>query len=337
MCYFGEGRVKRCQHCSETQYQKLLLNLGLARSAHRTVATMAQHQSNMDHPQASRYSYHVDQYGYSTARKIFDFEQAPTQFTQPFSGYDAASVEMMPRKQQRANMDQASSSRHIQRTASSTQNIQNSHHVTSARPDVRAHNEGYQHLPSSSRHHTATTDLTSERSHSQTPSQSQPPYEDMEVVTPGMNKLPPPSWEDRKVISPLVRAQLDEEELHWRLERRLNDIWAMYGKEREALTAFQAPEVEETWTPEFEEQEDDDDILESEIPLWDVIWERSMFDGEASMRDILDEDKTRPQETAEELDIWTRETGGMLSPTVLRQLLRVLVLQKSLREEGVER
>ena len=332
MCYVGEDRIERCQHCSETEYQTLLkftLNVGRPRPAHQLVAPMVQHHSNIGHPQPSRYNYHIDPYGNSTARNIFDREQAPNQHTQP-SRHDAAIIEAMQRKQQRANTYQAPFSKHIQRLAPTAQQIQSNHQLASPMCDGRAHNESPQCLPSSSRHST-TTDLTGEyenQTSNQAASQNHPRKEDLDVLTPRMNKLPPPCWGDERIMLPLVQEQLANEAHFRRQEQRLNDIWGMYGKERKALAAFQAPALEETWTPVFEEEE----ILECEIAPWDEVWKRSVLEGEASMRDILDEDETWPEEAAEEPDIWTREPHGMFSSNTLKQLLRVSALEQSLRE-----
>ena len=130
------------------------------------------------------------------------------------------------------------------------------------------------------------------------------------------------------MIQPLVQQQMANDAYFIRQEQRLDDIWGMYGEERKALAAFQAPHLEETWTPEFEEEE----VLETEIAQWDEVWKRSVLEGEASMRDILDEDETWPAETGEEGDNWTRKRDGMLSSTALKQLLLVHFREKSLRE-----
>ena len=336
MCYVAEDSIERCQHCSETEFQTLLkftLHIGPRRPAHQLVAPMAQHYSNIGDPQPPRYDYHIDPYGNSTARSIFDRERASNQHLQP-SRHNAAISEMMLRKQQRKNTDQAPSSRHTQRVAPTAQQIQSNHHLASVMCDGRAHNESHQHLPSSSRHNT-TTDLISEyenRTSSPAASQDHPQEEDVEVLTPRMNKLPPPCWRDERIILPLVQRQLANEAYFRRQEQRLNDIWGMYEKERKELVASQGPALEETWTPIFEEEE----ILECEIAPWDEVWDRSVLEGEASMRDILDEDENWPEEeAAEEADenVWTREPDGMFSSTALKTLLRVSFLEKSLLEE----
>ena len=291
---------------------------------------MAQHHSNIGYPQPSRYYYHIHPYGNSTARIICDREQASNQHAQ-LSRHDAAIGEMMQRKQQRANTDLAPFSRHIQRAAPTAQQKQSNHQLASAMCDGRAHNESRQHLPYSSRHST-TSDLTDDyenQTSNQADSQDHSREEDMGVLTPRMNKLPPPCWGDERIMFPLVQEQLATEAYFRRQEQRLNDIWGMYEKERKELAAFEAQKLEETWTPVFEEEE----ILECEMAPWDKVWERSVLEGEASMRDILDEDETWPEEAAEEADVWTREPDGMLSSNTLKQLLRVSILEKSLREE----
>ena len=290
---------------------------------------MVQHHSNIGNPQSSRYDCHIDPYGNSAARDIFDREKALNQHTQP-SRRDAAISEMMQRKQQRANTDQAPFARHIQKGAPTAQQIQSNHQLASPTCDRRAHNESHQHLPPSSRHNTSTepTGGYENQASNQAASQNHPRYEDMEVVTPKMNKLPLPCWEDEGIMFPLVQEKLANEAYFRRQEQRLDDIWGMYGKERQALTAFQAPELEETWTPVFEEEE----VLECEIAPWDEIWGRSVLEGEAFMRDILDEEETCLEEAAQEADVWTREPDGMFSSNSLKLLLRVSVLEKSLRE-----
>ena len=149
-----------------------------------------------------------------------------------------------------------------------------------------------------------------------------------------MNKLPSPCWEDEQVILPLVQEQLRNEEYSESQEQGLAEIWGPYERERQALAASQIPEMEETWTPDFEE----DEILEREIPIEEVIWAHSIVNGEVWMRSILDEDDTWPHGlSAEEAEIWTREHGGMLSSTTLKQILRAQKLQASLEEEPLGR
>lgn len=151
----------------------------------------------------------------------------------------------------------------------------------------------------------------------------------MEVLTAGMNKLPPPCWGDERVILPLAQEQLREEDLYRRQEQEMDDIWGMYAKEREALAAVYNPEPEKHWTPVFEEP----GIWERKTPLWDEVWAHSVLGGEAWMRNLLGENETWPQEPPEEADIWTREEGGMLSAAVLKRLLRVFTIQAVQEEE----
>ena len=195
----------------------------------------------------------------------------------------------------------------------------------------RGWKESHQDPPYSSRHHT-TTDLTGEEEHqgpSQKLSQNHHRVEDMEVLTAGMNKLPPPCWGDERVILPLAQEQLREEDLYRRQEQEMDDIWGMYAKEREALAAVYNPEPEKHWTPVFEEP----GIWERKTPLWDEVWAHSVLGGEAWMRNLLGENETWPQEPPEEADIWTREEGGMLSAAVLKRLLRVFTIQAVQEEE----
>ena len=199
----------------------------------------------------------------------------------------------------------------------------------------RGQKESYQNLSTSSRNQ-AVTDRSSgqeRQTSNQKAAQSHARREDIELLTAGMNKLPPPCWGDERVIHPLVQEQVANENYDEFREKRLDYIWGMYGKERAALAASRTPEPEEVWIPETEEVE----ILERDKPLWEEIWERSVLGGEACMRDILDEKETWPAKEAEEVDIWTREPGGMLSSAVLKQLSRVLTLQESLRDERLER
>lgn len=336
MCCVGDGRVERCQHCSETDFHTLLniiLNVGPPRPAHQLVAPIVQHHPNVGHPQPSRYNYHIDPYGNPTATNIFDLELAMNQHTQR-SEHNATISERMQRKRQRANTDQAPFTGHIQREAPTAQRIQSSHQLASPICDGRAHNESHQHLPSSSRHNT-TTDLTGKYENqmsNQAASQKYARREDLAVVTPRMNLRPLACWKDERIIfpllQPLVQEQLANEEYFRDQEERLNNIWGMYGKERKALAAIQAPSLEESWAPVFEEEE----ILECEAAPCDEVWKRSVLEGEACMRDILDEDETWPEEAGEEGDNWTREPDGMFSSTALKQLLRVSILEQSLRE-----
>ncbi|CAF9942441.1 MAG: hypothetical protein ALECFALPRED_009753 [Alectoria fallacina] len=238
------------------------------------------------------------------------------------------------------NVAQAYPSRQTARTAVTARNGQqakdqdplssSTHNARSDWAFGRGRKERHLDPPSSSRQH-AITDLTGEDEDQgtiQKTSQNHSRIEDMEVLTAGMNKLPPPCWGDERVIRLLVQQQLKDEEFFEHQEQELDDIWAMYGKEREALAASHTPEPDETWTPDFQEE-----ILEREIPLQEEIWAPSVLEGEAWMRNILDEDESWPQEPREEVNIWTREDGGMLSAAVLKRLSRIFTLQASLEEE----
>ena len=194
----------------------------------------------------------------------------------------------------------------------------------------------HQDSPSSPRQH-VRTDPTGDHGHqgsSRNFSQKRSRAEETGSLTAGMNDLPSPSWEDEQIILPLVEEQLQNEKFLESQEQRLAEIWGPYEKERQALTASQIPEMEETWTPEFEE----DEILEREVPLEEEIWARSVLNGEVSMRSVLGENDTWPHGlSAEEAEIWTREDGGMLSSPRLKQILRIKNLQASSEEERLER
>ena len=332
MCHFGEGGIERCQHCSETEFLTLIkvaLNVAPPRPAYQIVAPMVPHHSNLGHPLSTKYNYHIDTYGNLMARNIFDHEQASNQHTQP-SRHDAAISEMMPRKQQRVHTDQAPFMRNVQGAARTAQQI-HSNQLAAPMCDGRAHNQSHQHLPPSSRQNT-TTYLKGEcekKSSDQAADQTHPRKEDLEAWTPRMNKLPTACWKDERIFIPLVQAKLANEAYFRHQEQRLNDIWRMYGKERKALAAYQAPPLEETWTPVFEEEE----IVECETDPWEEVWGRSVLEGEASMRDILDEDETWPQEAPEKPDVWTREPDGMFSSNALKKLLRVSLLENTLHEK----
>ena len=135
-------------------------------------------------------------------------------------------------------------------------------------------------------------------------------------------------------MSPLVQEQLWNEEFTERQEERLAEIWAPYERERQALAASHIPEMEETWTPDFEEGE----FLESEILLEEKIPTRSVHDGGVRMRSIMNENDTWPHGPSdEEEEIWTRENGGMLTSPRLKKILRIQTLQASCEEERFER
>ena len=207
------------------------------------------------------------------------------------------------------------------------------HNARSDRANDHGQKEGRRDLPSSSRQ-SSVQDLPGEEGRpgpSRDVSQYRTRRQEMES-TPGMNRLPFPCWQNNCYMLPLVHEKVTEREYYRHQDARLNDIWGMYGKEREALAACHTPEPDETWTPVFEEKE----IVEHDRPQWEEIWERSVLGGEATMRKILNEDETWPPEAPTNPDIWTREPGGMLSSAVLKQLLRVLTLEASLREDGHE-
>lgn len=246
--------------------------------------------------------------------------------------------------QQEKNAVQACSSRQSARTAGTARNGQQEKHQETSSPSIhsarsdwtngRGRKESHQDSKSSSKNHTIT-DLTGDDEQQGTSgetSQDHPRVEDMDVLTTDTNKLPPPSWEDERVILPLVEQQLQQDEYFEHQKRKLDEIWAMYRKEREVLAACYTPQPEEIWTPAFEEE-----ILKQEIPLEEEIWTRSMLEGEAWMRNILEEIEAWPQKPPEEADIWTRKDSGMLSAAVLRQIWRVFTLQASLEEEELER
>lgn len=183
----------------------------------------------------------------------------------------------------------------------------------------------------SSRQRTAS-DRIDEEEHqvtSSTISPSPSQNEDVDRLTPGMNVLPPPSWGDERVTFFLAQWQLAEERYYQRQRQRLEYIWAPYKREREVLAAVDNPEPEEMWEPEFEEVE----ILERDIPLMEEIWAHSVLAGEDWMRQILDMDETWPPESLAEPNFWTREEGGMMSPTVLRKYFNILTLLAELEGE----
>ena len=214
--------------------------------------------------------------------------------------------------------------------------IQSHAHASSSRDtridgaDRRGQKETYQEAPHSSRHRT-TSDPIDEEEHQATSSRtswSPPRIEDVEVLTAGMNVLPTPSWEDERLMLFLAQQQLIEERYYQRREQRLDAIWAAYKRERDALAAVDAPEPEEPWEPDFEEEE----ILEREIPLMEEIWGRSVLAGEEWMREIFDEETTWLPEPLAEPNFWTREEGGMLSATELRKYLNILTYLAALEE-----
>lgn len=373
MCYVWEGKIEKCQQCSEYDFQRVLRavwNIEPARSTHQFIARTAQQPLNTGHPQSSRHDARIDLHRDLTVENTRSHERDLTHQVQPSSSrHDVPINETAQHKRQNIYADQRSSSRHnarvdgaaqpgqqeknavqactlrqAARTASIAQSGQHAkdqdpscssmHNAHSDWAWGRQRTEGRRDPPSSSRQH-ATTVLTSQDEHqgkSQRTCQNHPRVEDMEGLTAGMNKLPSPCWEDEQVILPLVQEQLWHDEYFESQEQRLDDIWGLYGQERQALAASHTPEPEESWTPEFQEEE----ILERTVPLEEEIWARSVLDGEAWMRSILDEDGSWPRGPSDEADIWTREKGGMLSAAVLRRVLRALTLQASLEEERLE-
>lgn len=220
---------------------------------------------------------------------------------------------------------------HIGRSIQSGAHASSSRDTRSDGANGRGQNKTHQEAPYSSRHRTIS-DRIDEVEHQATNSMaslSPSHVEDVEVLTAGMNILPPPSWGDERVNFFLAQQQLIVERYYQRQRQRLDAIWDMYKREREALAADHTPEPEETWEPDFEEVE----ILERDIPLMDEIWARSVLAGDDWMREILDMDETWPPEPLAEPNIWTREEGGMLSATALKKYLNILTLLAALEEE----
>ena len=398
MCYVWEGKIERCQQCSEYDFQTLLRviwNMEPARPTHKLIARTATNPLNQDHSQSSRHDAQIDLHRDLTVEKKCDQEQNLKHQVQPscsrhdppiiqraqdkrqrtdedqpsFSRRDAPTSGSAQHKRQKTNADQYSSSIHnvlvdgaaqhgkqgknvaqacpsrqtarTAVTARSGQQVKDQDPLSSSTHNARSdwafgrgRKERHLDTPSSSRHH-AITDLTGEdedQGTTQKTSQTHSRIEDMEVLTAGMNKLPPPCWGDERVMHPLVQQQLRDEEFFEHQKQEIDDIWAMYGKEREALAASHTPEPDETWTPVFQEEE----ILEREIPLQEEIWARSVLEGGAWMRNILDEGESGPQEPREEVNIWTREDGGILSAAVLKRLSRIFTLQASLEGETLQ-
>ena len=388
MCYIWEGKIERCQQCSETDFQTLrrvIWNTEPARPSHQLIARTAQRPLNKGYQQPSRQTVHIDMHKDSTVENARNHEQdLKHQIHSSSSMPDPPFIQTAHNKRQRTSEDQASFSRHDALTSETAQHKQqkprvdqHSSSIPNARVDGATQQEKHvvqafslkqgtrtagmaqrrwkakdqdpsssskhnarsewawgrgrkgsqQDLPSSSRHH-IITNPTGEEEHRET-SQSHLRIEDMEVLTAGMNKLPPPCWGDEKVFLPLAQEQIRQEEFLERQEQELDDIWGPYIKERQALAAFHAPELERNWRPVFEKEV----VVERRIPLVEEIWARSMLAGENSMRRILDEDETWPPKPPEESDIWTREEGGTLNYANFKQLLRVLTLEESLKEE----
>lgn len=116
MCHLWEGRIKKCQHCSVTEYYRLfnsLLDGEPTRLTHLQVAPMAQNQPSRGNPQPSSHGFHVNQDGNATVRNFCDREQAATHYSQPSaSSHNAPSNQTTQRKHERTDTDQPSSSRH---------------------------------------------------------------------------------------------------------------------------------------------------------------------------------------------------------------------------------
>ena len=305
MCYIWNGKIEKCQNCSESDYAsflRVIRNIEPARPTHHLATRTAQNPLKRGNPQSSR---------------RVDREQDLTHQAQPSSSrHDALINGTAQHKRQKTNADQHSTS---------------IHNARSDWTNGRGRKEIHQDPKSSSRVH-VVTDLTGDDEQQGTSgetSQDHPHVEDMDVLTMGMNKLPRPSWEDERIILPLVEQQLKQDEYAEDHRRKSDEIWAMYGKEREVLAACSTPQPEEIWTPSFEEEE----ILEREIPLEEAIWTRSVLEGEVWMRNILEEIEIWPQQPPAEADIWTREDGGMLSAAVLRRIWRIFTLQASLEDE----
>ena len=222
----------------------------------------------------------------------------------------------------------------VQQAQSQGQLTSSTRDVGSEQTARHGQKEKHRDPPSSSRHHTSK-DLTDEEEDGRTgpeSSQNNSQVEDMDVLTAGMNKLPPPCWGDERFILPLGQQRLGYEEYSRCQEQELSGIWGMFGKEREALAASHTPEPEEPWAPKVDEE-----ILEGGIPLKEELWARPVLEGETNIWNMPNEDKSWLREESEEVDIWTREEGGMLTSALLRRVFRVFTLQASLKEDEIER
>ena len=395
MCFVWEGKIERCQNCSETEFQTVLRvvwNVEPARPIHQKIARPAQQSLDQGDPNSSRHDVDIDFHRKSTVENLLDREQHLAHQARPSSSRNDTPINgTMQHKLKKTDADQPYASAHhalINGTAQHKRQkldpVQKStlkhdgrieeqrqhgrqgptpEQVSSLRQDTRIHGAAQFGRPMQSRNQTASSmsdtrgdqadgygqketrqaaqypsrhhnnsDLIDEEGHQLTRSDTSPNsprVEDVEVLTAGMNQLPPPSWEDQRVILPLIQQQLIIDRYYQRQRQRLVGIWALYKKEREALAAIHTPEPEEIWEPDFEEVE----ILKHKIPLMEEIWVRSVLAGDTWMREILDKDVTWLQERPEEPNIWTREEGGMLSAIVLKKLLGLLNLQAALREE----
>lgn len=116
MCHLWEGKIKKCQYCSETDYLKLLNShffIEPTIPTHPQVTPMTQHQPSRGHPQPSRHGFHVDQYGNATVRNSCDRDQAATHYSRPSaSSYNAPTNQTTQHRHERADTDQPSSLRH---------------------------------------------------------------------------------------------------------------------------------------------------------------------------------------------------------------------------------
>ena len=301
MCYQWEDNVEACQNCSYHDFQQVLrafCNTEPTRPTHQTVSQPAQRPLNADHPQSSKHD------ARENINKNMRVQNRGVQSGQPAEQQDPPS----------------------------------SSSLNSCTDSARrcCPKRSHQDSPSAPGRH-ARTDPTGIHGHqgsSRKFSQKHSRAEEIGDLTAGMNKLPSPSWENEQILLPLVQEQLRNEEFSKLQEQRQAEIWAPYERERQALAASHIPEMEETWTPDFEEEE----ILERETPLEEEIWTHSVHDGGVWMRSILGEDGILSQGlSAEEQEIWTRDNDGMLSSPRLKKILRIQELQASLEEERLKR
>ncbi|KAM0801438.1 hypothetical protein BDR22DRAFT_906028 [Usnea florida] len=303
MCYRWEDSIEACHNCSYVDFQQVIrasCNLESAGRNHRTIPQLAQRPSNAGNPESSKHD-------------------APENMNTNMRVHNRG-VQIRLRAEQQ---DPPSSSSLNSRTDWARRcRTKRSHQDSPSAPGRHARTDP---TGSSHGHQGSSRDF----------SQKHRRAEETGELTAGMNNLPPsPSWEDEQIILPLVQEQLWDEELIERQEQRLAEIWAPYEKERQALAASHTPEMEETWTPDFEEGE----LLEREILLEEKVPARSVHDGGVRMRSIMNEDDTWPHGTSdEEEEIWTRENGGMLTSPRLKKILRIQTLQASCEEERLER
>ena len=302
MCYRWEDNIEACQNCSYHDFQQVLrafCNTEPSRPTHRTIPQPTRRPLNADHPQSSKHD------ARENINKNMRVQNCGAQSGQPAEQQDPSSSSSLNSRTDWARR---------------------------CRPK-RNHEDS----PSSPRDH-SRTDSRGDYGHqgsSRKLSQKHSRAKETGDLTAGMNKLPSPSWENEQILLPLVQEQLRNEEFAKIQEQRQAEIWAPYERERHALAASHIPEMEETWTPDFEEEE----ILEREIPLEEEIWARSVHDGGVWMRSIMDENDTCPRTppSPEEDEIWTRDNDGMLSSPRLKKILRIQELKASLEEERHER